>query len=125
MTDYITLNLANYNLTPINQYKDPKKFESLLAKMKKDLYYELGVNSALQHESLSNKKVDKIRISDFFQFRSNILKKNRPKIFLRLDSNLKDEELKSVIEIAIKSDIVDALVIGGMQVSYSFKLERK
>jgi len=114
MTDFITINLANYNIKSISQYKNPQKFENLLNKIKKELFFELGLNSALQFENLNKDKITSIRISDFYNFRSNILKKSRPKIFLKLDSNLTDDELKSFIEVSVSSKIIDGIIVGGM-----------
>ena len=125
MTDYITLNLANYNIKSINQYKNPEKFESLLTKIRKELMFELGINSALQYESCYKGKVESVRISDFHQFRSNILKNSRPKIFLKLDTTLSDDELKSFIELSIKSKIIDAIIVGGMNVNCAQLFRKK
>ena len=59
-------------------------------------------------------KVNTIRISDLYQFKSNILKKSRPRIIVKLDTGLEDNELKDLIEACINSKIIDAIEIGGM-----------
>jgi dihydroorotate dehydrogenase len=114
LSDFAVINLSSYNSSSIYQYKDMNKLQSLIDKIKEEVYYNIGLKSAIQHELLFKPKEDDLSVTKNFRYSIALIMKGRTRIFLRLDTNISDEELKNIINLTKNNKIIDGLVIGGM-----------
>ena len=95
--DHITFNLSSYANKLSNQYKNKKKFEIFLNKIKTNIYKEVGLKAALEFENVTNPDSTYL-LSKYYNFPANIIYRSRSKIFIRLDTILSEEEIKMQIE---------------------------
>jgi len=116
ISDVITINLSSYKSKAILQYKNMNKFEKFMEKIKETVYYEMGVKAILNYETLVPPKEGETKIFDLLnlQFQNTLIKYTRPKILLRLDTKLTNEDIKNYVELSKKSGIIDGIVVGGM-----------
>jgi dihydroorotate dehydrogenase len=116
VSDFITLNFSAYDTKAILQYKNLSKFESLLAKIKNEIYYEMGIKASMNYELTNPVKEGEMGLFDMLkiQFPYSFVKLSRPKLMIRFDTKITNEEIKNYVEICRKSEIVDGIVIGGM-----------
>ena len=116
ISDVITINMSSYKSKAILQYKNMNKLEKFMDKLKETIYYEMGVKAILNYETLVPPKEGENKIFDLLnlQFQNTLLKYSRPKILLRLDTKLTNEDIKNYVELSKKSGIIDGFVVGGM-----------
>lgn len=120
LSDFVTINLSSYTNKTILQYRNLNKLEILLNKIKEEVYYDMGVKSVIDHEHAMTDTYDQIKISDYMSYPVHLLKKNRVRLLLRLDTELGNKEiihenyLKNLIDLIKKNGIIDGFVVGGM-----------
>ena len=120
LSDIITLNLSSYKSKAILQYKNIKKFETLMNKLKETIHYEMGIKAIVNYESIIPPKEGETSIFELLQiqFPNTMIKFTRPKVLLRLDNKLTTQEIKNYVDCCKNTGIIEGFVVGGLTNQY-------
>jgi dihydroorotate dehydrogenase len=110
--DFITIDMSSYRSKVMLQYRSKNKFEGLLNKVKAEMYRDIGIKAAVEHE-FKEQKVSEVKVSSYYNVSTNLLNKTRTKLLIHLDPYVSDDQLSSQIETIIGSNIIDGIIVGG------------